>query len=83
MPHSYELKQKVDWEQMRMGEIQDRGVGGGRGHVVALATNSKAHDRQHSTRARPMYRFADINGRYWPIADISVSVYMLNNKCQY
>ncbi len=34
---------------MRMSEIQEKGVGDGRGHMVTLATNSKTHDGQ--TRA--------------------------------
>ncbi len=34
------------------------------------------------TGARPTYRFADNIGQYWPIADISVSVYnMFSSKC--
>ncbi len=33
------------------------------------------------TRAWPIYRFADVIGQYWPIADTSVSAYTFSNKC--
>ncbi len=39
-----------EWgDQMRTGEIRDRGVGGERGHMVTLAMNGKTHDSQIST----------------------------------
>ncbi len=41
-----------------MGEIQDRGVGGGFGHVVALAINSKTHNSQNNTLIIFIHKFS-------------------------
>ncbi len=45
---------------MRMGEIWDRGVGSGHGHVVMLAMNSKTRDSQSLT----LELFLQINSIY-------------------
>ncbi len=38
---------------------------------------------QVQNTAQPINRFADIIGRYWPSANLSVSVYMFFDKCRY